>query len=144
MIIANEKDRQEAIRLIQSWKLEKPMVLTAKPYKKDRSTAQNNICNVWYRDIAKQTGNDESYERCTMKLIFGVPILCRRHDFAEFWQVYALLPYESQLEAMLHVDVTAKMDIEEMTEYLYAVENHAYSQGLDLTKPKLYADAMGR
>ena len=136
MIVATEADREEAIKLIKSWKLERPMELTAKPFKKGRSLPQNAIAAIWFRERGKQTGHGEEYERLTCKLLYGVPIMLQDEDFAEIWQPYSTLPYEKQLKAMKILDVTSLMSVAQMTEFLYSVENDSYDSGMALTKPQ--------
>lgn len=142
IIVVDDADRNEAIRQILTWKLEKPVKLTVQLYKKNRSAAQNALAAVWYRDRGKQTGHGEAYERCYCKLIYGVPIMMKHDYFAEAWLPYQKQPYERQFDAMKIVDVTSLMSTEEMTEYMYSVENDSYENGLALTKPKMYNEAM--
>ena len=144
MIVETEEDRQEVIKMINSWSLKHPMEVIGRKYKKDRSRAQNAMAAVWFRDIGKQTEHGEEYERCTCKLLFGVPIMMRHDFFVESWEPYSKLPYERQLRAMKVLDVTSLMSMSEMTEFLYSVENHAHDNGFQLTKPKTYDEAMNQ
>ncbi len=82
------------------------------------------------------------HERCLAKLSFGVPIMLRHKDFAVLWDPYSRMPYEFLLDAMKIVDVTSLMDVTEMNECLTAFENDCYEQGFNLTKPKLYQEAL--
>ena len=144
MIIRNKDDQEEAIKLIKSWKLDKPMELTAKPYKKNVSAAQRALFAIWCRDRAKQSGYGEKYERCLAKLTFGVPIMMRDKDFAAAWEPYQSMPYEKQFKAMEIIEITSSdfMNVQLMTEYMTAFEDDCYEQGFNLTKPKLYQEAM--
>lgn len=143
-VIANDADRNAAIQQILSWKLEKPVHLTGQHYKKNRSASQNALSAVWSRQRGNQTGHGESYERCYLKLTYGVPIMLEHEDFAEAWEPYRSRPYEMQLDAMKIIDVTSLMDVSEMTEYLSHVEDDSYSNGIALTKPRIYDESFGR
>jgi len=144
VIVRDEADRAEAIKLIKSWKLEKPMEVIGRVYKKNRSAAQNAIFAIWTRERGNQTGHGEIHERCLAKLSFGVPIMQRHLDFAELWQPYSLMPYEFQLNAMKIVDVTSLMNIQEMNECITAFEDDCHENNIHLTKPQMYQEAMNR
>lgn len=145
MIIRDDEDRNEFIKKLLAVDLtKKTWEATAKPYKKNRSAAQNAIFAVWIRDRSKQTQHGEIYERCLAKLSFGVPIMQRHKEFAELWKPYSLMSYEFQLDAMKIVDVTSLMDVSEMNECLTAFEDDCIDNGFHLTRPKLYQEAMQR
>ena len=143
MIVRDEDDRAEAIKFIKSWKLDKPMEVIGRVYKKNRSAAQNALFAVWCRDRGKQTGHGEVYERCLAKLTFGVPLMLQEMYFAEAWQPYQAMTYERQFKAMEIVDVTSLMKVQRMNEFMTAFENDCYENGFSLTKPKLYQEAFG-
>ncbi len=139
MIIHDDEDRNKVIKKILDIDLsKKPWEVTAKPYVKKRSLPQNALAAMWYRDRGKSTGHKEEYERCTCKLNYGIPIMMQESYFAELWEPYSKLPYEIQHKAMKIVDVTSLMNTEQMTDYMYMIEEESLSQGIELTKPKHY------
>ena len=145
MHIITDEDRQEFIKKLLGIDLtKKSWDVTAKPYKKNRSAAQNAIFAIWTRERGNQTGHGEIHERCLAKLSFGVPIMQRHLDFAELWKPYSLMPYEFQLDAMKIVDVTSLMNIQEMNECITAFEDDCHDNNIHLTKPQMYQEAMNR
>ena len=141
-IINNQRELTAIIDHMQHWQIKQPCLLTIKPKKRDRTDAQNAIFAVWARQRSEQTGLTESEERNYCKLTFGVPIMCHHDKFREFWQHYRSLSYEDQLKAMNFVDVTSLMSIDEMTRFLTELEIETHSQGLEISTPRIYEEAM--
>ena len=142
VIIHNNKEKADMIARLEGWEVKTPCLVTIQPKKRDRTQAQNAIFAVWARQRSEQTGLTESEERRYCKLTFGVPIMCHHDAFREVWQHFTDLPYEEQLKAMDFIDVTSLMHVDEMTRFLTELEVETYSQGLELSKPNIYEEAM--
>lgn len=113
--------------LVELWHAKKYLRVSIKTGK-DRSLDQNAISHCWYEQIAKEVGGSAEQVKRECKLLYGVPIL--RASDAEFsdWCVSALdwLGYEEKVEAMKWIDVTSLMSVEQMTDYLTAMQaDHA-------------------
>ena len=63
-IIMEEQRRQDAIKELQDADISKPIEVTIKVYKKNRTNSQNNLMWMWYPPIADYTGytEDELHE----------------------------------------------------------------------------------
>ena len=113
--------------LVELWHAKKYLRVSIKTGK-DRSLDQNAISHCWYEQIAKEVGGSSEQVKRDCKFLYGVPIL--RAADAEFsdWCVAALdwLDYEEKVEAMKWIDVTSLMSVEQMTDYLTAMQaDHA-------------------
>jgi len=106
---------------------------------RDRSNEQNRLMWTWNKEASDHLGDMSPTEvHYYSKVYFGVPIL-RRDDaeFDEIWRrCFAPLSVETQQEAMSFVDVTSKMGVKQMTEYLNTVSAHWFAQGVALTCPE--------
>ncbi len=154
-IVHSQRELDEVIEHMRNWQIKQPCLLTIKPKKRDRTDAQNAIFAVWARQRSEQTGSTEIEERRYCKLTFGIPIMCHHDDFALRWRSMTenmqpimakdgslVSVYEQQLLAMDIIDVTSLMSVDEMTRFLTELEVETYSQGLHLTKPREYNEAM--
>lgn len=143
-ILYDDNDRLDLIAKLEKWTMTQPCDITIRPHKKNRSLAQNALFAVWARERGEQIGTGETHERRYLKLAHGVPIMLAHDDFREFWQVLveSAPSYEEQLHAMDYVDVTSLMTTAEMTQFLNEVEIESYENGLHLTKPRQYDEAM--
>ena len=56
MIVKTEQDKQRVIAMVNSWKLEKPMEITAREYKRVRTLEQNNKFHALIRDLSVLMG----------------------------------------------------------------------------------------
>jgi hypothetical protein len=134
-IINSERSLAEVTnRLIELWHAKKYLRLSIKTGK-DRSLDQNAISHCWYEQIAKEVGGSAEQVKRECKLLYGVPIL--RASDAEFsdWCVSALdwLGYEEKVEAMKWIDVTSLMSVEQMADYLTAMQADHAQAGIILT-----------
>ena len=142
-VIADDGDRLDLITKLENWQVKQKCLVTIKPYKKNRTDAQNALFAVWARQRGEQTGHGEIYERCYLKLQYGIPIMMHHDYFRDTWEAFKAFPYEAQHEAMRVIDVTSLMSVDEMTIFLNHVESDSYDNGLHLTKPRQYDEAMG-
>lgn len=58
MIINNEGDKEKAQRKIKALSIDKPWTMEIRPYKKNRTLAQNSLLWLWMEFIAKELGYD--------------------------------------------------------------------------------------
>jgi len=105
---------------------------------KNRTLSQNALSHVWYDKVAKEEGEyDVEGVKCLCKFHKGLPIL--RATDAEINEycvaVIDLLPYEAKIEAMKFLPVTSRMNTEQLTTYLEAVQAN-YSGRVDLQFPE--------
>lgn len=106
-----------------------------------RSNPANALTFKWYAEIAQQRGDTRASEvRAESKLRFGVPIL--RRDDAEFRDKYDAsfkpLPYEMKLRAFeaLEPEVTSKMTVPQMSEYMDNMSQYYRERGFFLSDPR--------
>lgn len=121
-----------------------PFKVTIAEGKETRRLKQNRLSFLWYREIGKQSGNGEIYERNYCKLTFGVPLLRKDTKMEKFIiEVIDPLPYESQLGAMEYLNVTSLLSVKDFAEYLGDIDRTAAEQGFILTHPEdLYYAAL--
>ncbi len=107
---------------------------------KDRSLDQNALAHVWYDQVVRELREDDTLgvtRYC--KLHFGVPILRAEDDaFREFYDVAikSNLTYEQKLKAMDALDVTSRMTVPQMKQYLDAMVEHYHERGVKLEAKK--------
>ena len=121
--------------------LECPFHVTIELGTVDRSSAQNRLLHVWYRDISKAKGDmttDDVSAYC--KLHIGVPILRANDD--KFREAYDTklkpLTYEQKTELMrepVNMPVSSRMSVGQFTEYLEQIQRHFAGQGIQLFAP---------
>lgn len=72
-LIFSESDAATAVRAMAALDLTKKWRITIEPYRKRRTTDQNNYMWAMYEEIAKHTGHtpDEIHEHC--KVMFLIP-----------------------------------------------------------------------
>lgn len=108
---------------------------------KHRSTAQNRLQNMWFKEIAEQKGDIKPSEaRAYCKLTIGIPILRQQNEAfrLRYDEVVKPLSYEQKLAIMqepLDFPVTSQMNTKQFTEYLDGIIRHFGEQGIVLTMP---------
>jgi len=130
MIIHNDSDKDRAISHIKALNVDKPWSVDIKPYKKNRSLAQNSLLWLWMGFIAKELGYDEPddiYEEMVAKFL---PLIEYRGLDGEMKQKRR---------------GTSKLKTKEFTEFLEKVDRFSVSfLGIILPSPSdLYFEAMG-
>ena len=138
-IIRSEQDLEEYFALLRT--LKRPFTAQHRQGV-DRSLDQNALQFLWANETAQQRGDCTFEEvRRDWKLRHGVPIL--RRDDLEFQQLYDAmlkpLPFAGKLNLMAYVDVTSKMTVKQMREYLDTVQRECLEQGIRLTDPERLA-----
>lgn len=126
-----EAQRVRALAAIQNSEL--PLDIRWKPWKEDRSLQQNALSHAWYKAISDQRGDmTPEQARRFCKLHYGVPIL--RGDDADYCAAYdaAIKPldYETKMGAMRYWPVTRLMNVDQMQQYLDAVQAGWSEQGV--------------
>ena len=148
MIIKTDNDRQVFISKVNDVKLDKPWLMTAEPYKADRTAAQNALLNKWYQLIAKHTGDGFAYTRGYCKWTFGVPILLARGE-PEFNALIDAIVNSMQYEQIIDlmgtekISVSSDMNKTEFTEYLTMIEQDCANRQIPLLQGDEYNLAMG-
>lgn len=107
---------------------------------KDRSADQNELSHVWYDQIVRELREDDALGvKRFCKLHFGIPILrAEDTEFREFYDtcIKASLSYEQKLKAMDTLDVTSRMSVQQMKQYLDAMVEHYRGLGVHLEAKK--------
>lgn len=111
-----------------------------------RRLKQNRLAFKWHKERADFFHNTPDYEHRFCKLHYGCPILCAEdEDFLDYFVAVILpLPYEKQIKAMKHIDVTSLMTVKQFSEYLNTIEVETAKEGCILTHPDEYMDALMR
>lgn len=104
-----------------------PVMVTFKPYKKDRSAAQNRLMWLWYGILSKDQGNtpDELHELLKERLLGFEIIQINGKDY-------------------IRPKSTKKLKVSEFADYLQKIEMLACELNIVLPHPEDYRFAMGR
>lgn len=136
--IQNDYDRDMAAKLVANRPYPFTLSITDG---KHRSTAQNRLQNMWFKEIAEQKGDIKPAEaRAYCKLTIGIPILRQQNEAfrLRYDEVVKPLSYEQKLAIMqepLDFPVTSQMNTKQFTEYLDGIIRHFGEQGIVLTMP---------
>ena len=128
MIIRDDYTRRLAIEQLERLDLKGPILMTVKPYKEKRSTAQNSLYWLWLGIIGADLGNNKDEIHAVMAHKFLAP---------EIKEIMG-----EQIEI---IKSTTKLNIHEFTEYLNQIEIFA-SGFLNIILPRpedMYFHAMG-
>lgn len=124
-IIDSKERRAEAAHYVASITATPLMCVEVKPYKRDRSKAQNRLYWMWLNAIGPHTGYtaEELHEVCKVRFL-GV---C-----------------EKQVDGITLIEPvsTTSLDVQGFTQYLERVEVLGRSLGVQLPIPDDYAHAM--
>jgi hypothetical protein len=124
LIIVNEQDKANVIAKITKLKLAEPWEITAKPYKHNRTQAQNKyIWGVVYvhikRHIFDTLGTtfavEEIHEWCKDKFIDGIPKMV--------------------IDRLVMVKSTSDMNTTEFCDYVGRIQHHFAEQDLYIPDP---------
>lgn len=129
MIVSTPTEMEAFIAKCRDVKITKPWLMTAEPYKKNRSLAQNRLSFSYYISLGKATGNGTKYERNYCKYTFGIPILMADKDsgFDEFFgNLIDNLEYEQLIDAMEFIEVSRLFKVGQFQDYLLAIEHYAF------------------
>ena len=137
MVLHSNEDKDDLLKLLGQLSFDLPVKVIIKKADKDRSTRQNNLQQVWFREAQRQ-GDMKAWEyRAYCKLHFGVPIMRRNSKaYGEQYDKHVRpLPYETKLVYMTTFDfpVTRLFTIGQMSEYLDLVREHLTGLGMQLT-----------
>lgn len=107
---------------------------------RDRSSEQNRLSHVWYREIAEQTGEDREDVRALCKLKYGLPILMESSEaFRDLCRRRIKpLSHIERIEVIRDFDIpiTRLMNVGQMSEYLDAIFKAQTEFGIALTVPE--------
>ena len=124
----SENKRELAVSYLKSVSLTMPLVVEIKPYKRNRSAAQNKLMWMWFQVIGDDLGytQDEVYNE--MSELYLPMIAMRRFDGEE-----------QQVRL-----TTSKLKVHEFREFLNNIDLFAAGMGIILPKPEdLMWEAMG-
>lgn len=142
-VVYDERSKARAIHIIKNMKVVEgvPVEVIVKPYKSTRSKDQNALYWKWVTLMADDLGNtkDELHEE--LKRMFLVPIIEREDEGFADTMKHLRAAYKdghTELTQALHLKFvmqlsTSALNVNQMTEYLESVLNHA--QGLDISLP---------
>jgi hypothetical protein len=136
-IIVNSKKTLEALitAVTAAWEKDKYLRVSWK-IGKDRSTDQQALSEVWYRQVSQQLAEDTPEGvKLECKLRFGVPILrAGDPDFCAMWddRIKGILSYEQKLALMRYLPVTSLMTTEQMSNYMDTVQKEYARRGIVL------------
>jgi hypothetical protein len=129
MIIKTQEDKNKALNRISMLVLEKPWQIDIKPYKKNRTLAQNNLMWLWFTVI----GNDLGYTEKEMYYLMTDKFLLE-------------IEYKGlDGEVKKRRQGTSDLKVKEFTVFLEHVDRWAVSEmGIVLPCPSdIYEEAMG-
>lgn len=128
MIINNESDKDRAISHIKALNIDKPWSVDIKPYRKNRSLAQNKLMWLWFKVI----GDDLGY---TENEIYDI--------MADKFLPDETIEYDGK--QIKKNKSTSRLNTKEFTEYLEKIDRWAAGEmGIILPSPEdLIYEAMG-
>jgi len=135
--INNYTDLVSAFKRCKEEDLSIPHVLTFKEGKEKRKDVQNRLLYHWIGEINEQTKEGVDYIRGYFKWTYGCPILAAEDE--EFNALYDALmdgyTYEEAIKLMGTniVQVSSKMSVKQMSEYLTHIRDYGNERGLRLT-----------
>lgn len=106
---------------------------------RDRSTEQNKLSQMWYKEISEQTGEDREDVRARCKLEVGIPILREDEKFRKTYdRLIRPLSYPDKIDLIKTTDmpVTRLMRVEQMSRFLDLVFRQHSEMGIVLTVPE--------
>lgn len=124
-ILVDEQRRQNAIKELEGVDISKPLEVTIKPYKKNRTNSQNNLMWMWLPDIAKHFGYTVEELHEVLKVRF--------------------LGIESRMvdkQVLIQPISTTSLTTKQMAEYLTKIEVLAQANDIILRIPDDYKYAM--
>lgn len=140
-ILRNELDAQRLAGAIKSAKIDKPLLVTAEPYRKRRSVAQNRLNFLWCDVVRKwlyesgqgqKDASGEAYAPFTVETVH------------EYNKELFLTPRRLEVNGRLVTLYRSRdLPVVEFSQFLNEVEAHWIMQGCALPRPEdLYAEAM--
>ena len=126
------------------WTEGKSPLVKIEDKKEDRSKAQNRLMHLWFKDIAKSTGNGVIYEAGRCKIKYFLPVLrYSENEEAKFAidlceMIYKQRGYEYLQEALGKslIESTRKLSVKEFEDALSAMQ--AGEAEHNLTDPDKY------
>lgn len=124
-ILRDDNVRHAALSRIRSLPYDQLYEVSIKPYKSNRSIAQNRLYWHWISELSDQTG----YEKDALH---------------EYFKKYKLSVELVEIFGVVQVKArsTASLDTKQFTEYLQQIENFAVENGFSLTFPDYYLEAI--
>ncbi len=128
MIIRSQEDKNKALNRISMLAMDKPWQVDIKPYKKNRSLAQNNLYRMWVEVIAEGLGYTHDEMHAILSNMFG------EKETVEF-----------NGDIVEVIKSTTKLTTKEFTDRLEKVDRWAAGEmGIVLPSPEdIYYTALG-
>lgn len=146
-VLHDDGFRRNALSYLLSLELDptRPLQVEIKPYRKNRSLAQNSLYWDWVTTIAEDTGNTKRQMHRILKAEFLLPILAR--DYKQIGVVERAIGGDPEGEdALIDLLTTTDLNTKQFTEYLREIEEWAGDQAIRLRTPDdddSYREAMG-
>lgn len=121
----------------------KPLIVTIKPFEKDRSKAQNRLYWLWMAQWAKHQGTDKDSEHLYFKKKFLARIY-DRDDVGQYRSTFAAVlalkkeqhsMYQQVADGLNELISTTDASIAQFTEYLNDIHAFCLKQGCYLETP---------
>lgn len=125
---------------------DKQWEVVIRPYRRDRSKAQNRIMWKWLTIIGNDLGYGKEEMHEDFKRRFLVPIMIRDDEqFAAMWTAVSDADNEELYQGVVKLLSTTVLNTAQFAEYLTDIERAAYELGIALpTGDDQYYEAMGR
>lgn len=125
---------------------DKQWEVVIRPYRRDRSKAQNRIMWKWLTIIGNDLGYGKEEMHEDFKRRFLVPIMIRDDEqFAAMWTAVSDADNEELYQGVVKLLSTTVLNTAQFAEYLTDIERAAYELGIALpTGDDKYYEAMGR
>ena len=141
-VIRDEKTRQTAARFVGSIASDQPLQVDIKPFKKNRSVAQNALYWQWVTIIGGEIGMTKEEQHKQLKEMYLLPILER--DDPDVERMAQIMKAQDNVGRLAAVLSTTHLNVKQFTEYLQDVESFASELGIMLPAPAdQYYEAMG-
>jgi len=136
------KTRSRIAAFLDSVVADPAVQVEVKPYKKNRSVAQNALYFQHVTDIGNELGNTKDEQHKLLKEMYLVPILVR--DEPDVERMAQILEQTHDLKKLASVLSTTHLDVRQFSEYITDVQGFAAELGIALRMPEdLHYEAMG-
>lgn len=130
-ILDSEDRRLNCLEHIRQQKLDKPLQVDIKIYKKNRSNSQNNLYHMWKKQIADETGEteDELHKKLKVRFLGVVESECEGVTLTEpistrTLDTVAFSRFLNKIEALgVFLNITLKMPDDYALAMMYDKDN---------------------
>lgn len=140
-ILSTGEAVKSCVNAVLQCNIKKPMVVTIKEYKKNRSTSQNAVYWMWLEVISKDTGftKDELHDRFRLQLFSEIDDIDPTVERTVKYKI------DGKIQDVTLTEITSSTELntKQFTEYLQKIEILASSIDIVLPRPEDYYIAMG-